>query len=340
MSGPPPGPAPEDPGAAAPSIALAILHRLVLILALGGMFSAFSEFWFYRIHPGAGRYALVLLYGLVGYLFVLILRFYQVRSFAGFFVAAGLFGFAIEGIMVGQLYANLPFSIAWTPLAWHALLSLGIGYLLYRRVMAQGRLIAAVALNLAIGIGLGIWGAYLWNVIEADDGTVHFLWQPVARFADQFLFGYVLFIGAHALLDRFPPPASPPSRAEIGAFAGLAGFFWLVGPLMMWLPFSLVMPFLVLVSVASLMGGAPDKAGDDWLARLFSLRIPPLRYGISLLLPAAAIATYAAMEAGRLEWESNIVVALITVPLSALYWLYALLRANRPRRKAKPAAPR
>ena len=327
-----PAPPPKPRGAR--RIAGALLLRLALILALGGLFSAFSEFWFYRIRPGLGRYALVLLYGLAGYLFVLILRFFQVRGIAGFFVAAGLFGFAIEGIAVGQLYANLPFSIVWTPLAWHALFSLGLGYLLYRRVMAEGPLLGAVALNLAIGIGLGIWGAYLWNVIEADDGSVHFLWQPAARFADQFLFGFVLFIGAHALLDRVPPPASAPPRAEFAAFAALAGLFWLAGPALAWFPFSLVMPFLVLVSIASLLVGherGRKGAGSDWLARFFALRIPPGRYLLSLLLPAAAIATYAAMEANRLEWESNVVVALITVPLSALYWLYALIRAGRPR---------
>ncbi len=299
------------------------------VAATGAIFGAFSEYWFYRLEGGPWQVELILTYGLFGYLFLLTLRLFQVRAFAGFFVAAGTFGFMVEGIPVPALYLNLPFSMVWTSLAWHALLTVSVGYCLYRRVMARSGPGPALALNALIGVALGVWNAYLWNVAEGPaPGGISFQWQPTGEFARQFLIGWGLFIGGHVLFDRFPPSANAPSRREFAAFLGLATLAFLLGVFAPFFPFSLVLPFLLLVSLASLGAGAATVR-NNWLAAFFALRIAPGAYLFSLALPAMAIATYALIAAARLEWETNVLAAALTVPAAALYWLHALLRANR-----------
>ncbi len=313
------------------------------IAAIGAILAAFSEFWFYRLSPGPGLSGalglggLVLIYGLFGLLFLLTLRLFQARAFASFFVAAAMFGFFIEGVPVPVLYAKLPFSLAWTSLAWHALLTVSLGFYLYRRIMARASLRAAVALNLAIGAGLGVWNAYSWNATEGA-GAVVYAWQPVGAFAGQFLLGWGLFVAGHALFDRLRPGAQPPARRAFAALLGLAMLAWVLGVFRPYFPASLILPFLVLLSLASLRAGLSSPP-SPWLGRFLALAIPPRRYALTPLIPALAIAVYALIRAAELEWETNVFVAGLTVPVASLYWLYALLSANHAGHRSRPDTP-
>ncbi len=303
-------------------------QRLVLLGATGAIFSACSEFWFYRLTGDVGQVGLILAYGWFGYTFVLTLRLFQVRAFSGFFVAAGIFGFLVEGTLVPVLYLNLPFSIAWTSLGWHALFSVSVGYYLYRRIMAGASARAALVLNGALGTALGIWNAYLWNVVESPGGGVaSYDWQPTGAFALQFLSGWALFLGGHMLLDRFPPCPARPPRLEFALFLGVPLGLYAAAFLDPLFPLSLILPLLLLVSLASLGAGARVPA-QPWLDTVFSWRIAKGNYRYALLIPVMAIATYAVFKAARLEWETNVLVATPAVLVSSLYWFYALLRAN------------
>ncbi len=346
---PPPGPAGRI-RARTGGLARRLGTAAATAISTGAIFVAFSELWFYPVDIGAGLAGLGLVYGFFGYLFVLTLGRFQVRAFAGFFVAAAMFGFFIEGVAVPVLYASLPFSLAWTSLGWHALLSVSLGLYLYRRIMARAGLRAAVALNLAIGAGLGIWNAYSWNASETGGAVVHD-WQPVGAFAAQFLIGWGAFVAGHLLFDRIRPvprprsgnlsgspsdkPPGNPSRRGFAVLLGLVLLAWLVGNFRPFFPASLVLPFVVLLSLASLGAGLHSPA-SPWLDRFLCLTIAPRRYALTLLIPALAITSYALIRAAGLEWETNVAVAGLTVPLASLYWVYALLRANHAGHRTRP----
>lgn len=308
-----------------------LFQRAARIVAVGAMFSAFSEFWFYRLTDDVGQIGLILAYGVFGYVFLLTLRLFQVRSFAGLFLAASVFGFLVEGSVVPVLYMTLPFSIAWTSLGWHALFTVSIGFFLYRRVMSAPSPGGAIVLNAVLGIALGIWNAYLWNVIE-DAGTIRFEWHATGEFALQFLIGWVFFVGGHLLLDRFPPDPRPPGRPEFAFFLSLALVPYVLAFMIQLFPYSMVLPVLLAVSLVSLRAGARNS-DNPWLENLFARTIPGRRYALSLLVPVLAIGTYQAMAWARLEWETNVAVAGLAVPISALYWIYALVRSPRAGRQ-------
>ena len=95
-------------------------------------------------------------------------------------------------------------------------------------------------------------------------------------------------------------------------------------------PLSLLLPFLLLMSYASLRGNT-DTAPSPWLAALFAPHsIAPRRYMISLLIPTGAVAGYGAFWLLRIETPTNVPLAGMAVLVSSLMWVWALLRANTP----------
>jgi len=306
-----------------------IAQRLLIVVATGALFSAFSEFWFYQVGSDATDIALVLAYGLLGYHFMLTLHYFQVRGFAGFFVAAALFGFTVEGIPVPVLYEALPFSIAWTSLAWHALLTVSIGLFLYRKVMTGTSHSKIILLNLAIGISLGAWNGYIWNAGENPDTLAIFYdWISPWTFAPQFLFGYALFIGGHWAMNHLRWSDLQMSRVEYFTLSGVLLLLFALAQLLPLFPLSLIFVLLVLISVGSLANGqrAPQT---DWLSQCFSRQITARGYLYSLLIPATAIPVYWAIFDAQLITEINAIVAGLTVLMSTVLWVAALLRLNR-----------
>jgi len=305
------------------------VQRLLVVVATGALFSAFSEFWFYQVGTGTSDIVLVLLYGLVGYHFWLTLHYFQVRGFAGFFVAAGLFGFAVEGIPVPVLYEALPFSIAWTSLAWHALLTVSVGLFYYRKVMTGGSRGKIILLNLTIGVGLGIWNGYIWNAGEdPDTAALVYVWISPWTFAGQFLIGYALFLAGHWIFDRLGWSPLPVSRGEYFTLSGLLLVLFALGQLLPLFPLSLVFLLLVAISVGSLANGQ-RTAKSDWLVQMFARRLMLQTYLYSLLIPATAIPVYWAIFEVQLIAETNAIVAGVTVLISVVLWLAALARLNR-----------
>ena len=293
-----------------------LLHRAILIFALGLITASLSELWFYPVALTPALGELVLVYGLMSLVFALSLARFRVGGVAGLFAAAGLFGFIAEGVPVTELYRSVPFTILWPSLAWHALITLGIGLILYRRVMAKGRWPWALGLNMAMGAGLGVWGGYMWNSSGLG-------WAPLETFAMQFLAGYGAFILGHWLLDRLAPLHLPSGHREYLAWLGAVGLAYVLQPLMAAFPTSLA--FLPLVGVSLWALQAQRGTGRmAILSRFERDRIPLRRYGTSLALPLAALAAYAVATAPRTVYEANVWLILTAGPLAALLWARAL----------------
>lgn len=306
-----------------------ILDTVASILAFGMVLASFSELWFYQTPTDDGPIVLIIVYGLIGTFFLQVMHRYQVRGLAGFFVSAGLFGFAIEGIPVTVLYEALPFTIAWTSLAWHALLSAGLGYLVFRRVMSGQNWRTMIALNLGLGLGLGIWGGYIWNATEIPNSSdVLFVWTGPAIFMKQFLLGYALFIGGHVVLDWQATHRQPAHSVTFAILGLILLGFYSFGSLLEVFPYSILLPALVGISLFALNKGqnAPE---NDWLKNLVSHRIPAQNYGASLALPLGAYFGYLLIFLPKVEFEANVLIVLTCVPLSVSLWLISLFKLMR-----------
>jgi hypothetical protein len=122
-----------------------LIHKAAIILANGYILFFFSErvFWsFWRPVDNLPEFLITwMAYCLLGWIFLDLVRRFRVTSFSSLFLCGAVFGWVDEGVVVDTLYGNstnpFPLSISFTGLAWHALLSVGIGWCLISKVLTE-----------------------------------------------------------------------------------------------------------------------------------------------------------------------------------------------------------
>ena len=121
------------------------LRKAAVILANGYILFFFSErvFWsFWRPGDTLPEFLITwIAYCLLGWIFLDLVRRFKVASFPPLFLCGAVFGWVGEGVVVDTLYGNptnpFPLSISFTGLAWHALLSVGVGWYLIGRALTE-----------------------------------------------------------------------------------------------------------------------------------------------------------------------------------------------------------
>lgn len=319
-------------------IVFGIGQRAVSVIGLGAVLVSTSEYWFYQVEAEVSSTMILLAYGLLGYLFIAVVQRFRVHSVAGLVVAASLLGFLIEGVPVPVVYANPPLSIVWTSLAWHAVLTLGLGWLSVRVVLADARIWRAIAINAAFGFVLGVWNAFMWNAKEVEStDQFTFVWQPTEVFATQFLFGYALFVGGHILLDRLYP-----KTLAIGQFEYFS--LWvLVTVISVLVAYSSglfvlfpILPALVLGCLLALqLASKTSPGGVIIIDRLYKERIPLRRFGLTGLIPVTAIAGYAGMVHLEVKTEMNVLLIVTVGPAAVAILLWSLFQIGRQANQAR-----
>ncbi|MCW5863134.1 MAG: hypothetical protein KIT52_08515 [Anaerolineae bacterium] len=273
-------------------VAFAALSAIVLLI--------FSE----KLYWYVTGYALVDL--LIGYIFpafvlLWVVDVFRARRLPALFLAGAVFGFVAEGMLTNTLYEGGPlalFSASYTPLAWHAPLSVVFGWWWLRRELIAGRG-RQLALGSAVaGVLWGVWALAWWLPENAADPTL--LAQgarlgrwPVADFALHAATFTALLAATHWLLGRGGwRPAFRPTWVEGALVAvGLLVFFvTLVLPVYPWALLKLAA--LVGATLAALAVNRrrepPGSALSDLAGPVAARRLLPLA-----AMPAAAVAVYA-----------------------------------------------
>lgn len=154
----------------------------MFVLATGMVSWAWSEvgFWaHFRTDDNPAVWVLTaLLYTTVAYLVLRVVRRYPVHGLASVFLVGGLYGWLVEGTVATTVYLALPFSLVWTGLAWHALLTVVIGWWALPRALQRGGW-AAVAWCASTGAAWGLWSAVWWGA-PPDGGQRAATFQPVS----------------------------------------------------------------------------------------------------------------------------------------------------------------
>ncbi len=108
-------------------------------------------------------------YSLSAYIFLRVVSYFRVRNIWALFLAGAVFGWLTEGVIVQTTYESLPLSVSFTGLAWHALISVCIGWYLVRKTLFSHNIWAAMKLAGLIGLGYGLWAINWW--LEPDGGV-------------------------------------------------------------------------------------------------------------------------------------------------------------------------
>jgi len=324
------------------------LGRIAFALLSAAILLVFSEKLFWYV-TGYGILDLLVGYFFPATILLAVVAAFRVRRPAAVFLAGAVFGFVAEGMLTSTLYEGGPlawFSASYTPLAWHAPLSVFFGWWWLRRELIAGRAWRVALGGAAVGLLWGLWAMAWWLPENTADPTL--LAQgarlgqwPVPAFAlHAFTFTALLAV-AHWLLGRGGwQKAFRPSLVE-GVFVagGLLVFFAaLVLPAYPWAPLRL----LVLVGV-TLLGLYVNKRRERPGSALSDLAGPaqPRALVALVAMPTAAVAVYAAGAA--LEPSAAVIRAITayglvlgTAVLGWLAFVAALLLTLWPRLPSPP----
>ena len=300
------------------------LRRLALSAATGVIFVYWSEIVFWA-RPTSGTSLVemaptTVAYAIAAYLFLATISAFRADRAPAVFLAGALFGWFVEGVIVQTMVEDLPLSISFTGLAWHASITVMLGWWLVPRWLAGGsrrhRSLAVLAAGL--GVAYGLWAMTWWTEVPPPTHPLAF-----AAYAAR----TTLVLGvAYAVAGRLSREPFRPSRLEWILVAGLIlaylGFVTVPSA-----PLSLlVLPPLAALALVGLYrlrrrgdGEAPRPAAIP-LARMTD-------YGPLLLLPLTATLVYSLGWVMDARLPTGIALYLVATPLGFVLLSWSLWRA-------------
>lgn len=298
-------------------------QRAALAIHAGYILFFFSEevFWG-RIRAGEHISDLVatwLVYSLVAYLILGLVQHYGVRTWQGLFLCGAIFGWLIEGVIVQTTYEDLPLSISFTALAWHALISVLFGWYLLPRALGHSERRVALRLTSAAGLFWGLWSISWW--VE----------EPVSRASIPEYAAYAFGLTALLYLAYLAIPHFEPLRYQLGRGEWIVFILLAVGVFLInslpWLPIPLfVLPPLIGISLYALARQRSPRQ-DNTILKYSSTPLSPLQALPLWLMPAVATGWYAIAYSLNLHLPTNIPIYLIVTPLGFILFGIALYRA-------------
>jgi len=300
------------------------LRRIVAALACGYILGFFSEFYFVNDELAGGvaevmtdphavtalLVELTLWYGFFAYIFLAAVGLFHVRSIWALILAAALYGWAVEGIIIAMMYESLPWSIAWTSLGWHVLVDVLVGWYLLRRVLHKNNYLLTAIVSIGFGLFWGVWATWYWLAEFPEVGV------PLLS-AYQFV-GYafvltVCLILAFVLLDKVGGTEFKPSIVEMVLLIAWASWTfywsgWANAPVAVY-----VLPPLYAAVCLALWRNRRKETRPDILAS-FTVKVRPLNYALLLLMPIAAVPVYA------LLWHFEVTLPIVYLA-QPLMWI-------------------
>jgi hypothetical protein len=306
----------------------AFARRVARVLATGYTLFFFSEVMFWS-DPGrvplGEMISTWLFYSLIAFVLLDVMTRFHVRDIWGVFLAGAVVGWLAEGVMVHTVVESLPFSISFTGLAWHALISVLVGWYLVGQALHRGDTRRLTALAAGLGAFWGVWAIWWW----VEPGRV----DPVGAFAVHAFLTSAPLVAGYVIQQRLGGVAFRPTKpGEIGV--GLV-FLAMFAATVIAAPISVVVvPGLLALAVVGLrrnrraMSVSVDEPDGE-----------PTRVGWSsfaplLLIPGVATGVYAVAFALHLRLETGWAVYAFTT--IAGFWLF--IEAFRRSTRAAAAA--
>jgi hypothetical protein len=318
------------------------LKRVLIGLLSGYILVYYGEFVFWATPDredllGPSTVVTWLLYSLMAYAFLCVVSVFKVRSVWSVFLAGAFYGWLEEGVVVQTMYGTpdgpFPMSIAFTGLAWHALVGVLTGWYLVRKVLAENNRARVVGLASGIGLFFGLWAIWWWNEPPGpmkallDAGRKDVL---LARFGIFAVSGTALLVLAHWLYNRLMPFAFRPSQLELWFLGVVTALYYAfitvpAAPTALW-----VLPPLLATTFWALDQNRRVENRPDAISA-FGPGVRPLNYLLLFCIPLVAVAVYSAGLVADLRLRTNVAVYYVFSALGVLLWLASVVMASRSR---------
>jgi hypothetical protein len=302
------------------ALILRLLRKAAVVLASGYILFFLSEraFWsFWRPGDNPTEFLITwVAYSLIGWIFLDLVRRFRVASFPAVFLCGAVYGWVAEGIVVDTMYGDpsnpFPLSLSWTGLAWHALLTVGVGWYGLGKALTDAKPARAVWLSLAIGFAWGLWAVW-WpaELKEAD--------TSVRGFASHTIVTSIPFVLSWLVLGMARPDWFRVGKVATVLLWALVAFLFVAARVPTRPLAPLILPPLMLACWIALRRNARMEQATDVLDEMLG-RIRARNVLVLLLIPASAIAAYALFHAVGRARPTNIVLYVITMPLG--FWFF------------------
>ncbi len=300
------------------------MRLFIPVISTGFIFFYYSELLFWsRVRPGdsfSEWLSTWAAYSLLAFIFLSLVKYFRVRNIWALFLAGAAFGWIAEGVVVQTTYESLPLSISFTGLAWHALITVWVGWYAVRKSLHSTDPLSTLKIAAAIGMCYGLWAISWWG--EPDGGE-----STIMEFAIFSFIATILAIIAYKLSDWSSIEEFKPNQWSIVIIGGLVllYFFFVTIPAQ---PLAaLILPCLLgLVYLGLRWNRQSEPEGS--LLKSFDGNVPPWKYACLLAIPVCAVSVYALALYLDLQWRTNWVLYLICTPLGFFLSASAYLRSG------------
>lgn len=301
------------------------IKNILLVLGTGYVFVYFSEHLFWaRVRPDdslKGWVGAWVAYSLVAYVFLLLITQFNVKSIWPLFLAGAAVGWLTEGLIVQTTYESLPFSISFTGLAWHALITVWIGWYAVQRSFHPAASFSTWKLAALIGACSALWAINWW--LEPDGGVA-----SIAEYSSFSFITSMLVIIAYWVINW---AASEPFRPKRWVTFLIAAVFLLYFAFVTVpsVPIALIiLPMLLGVIYFGLWRSSKGEDNSSLLVQ-FAGQIEAKRILGLFVLPIVNITAYVLALTLNINIHSNWVLYLITMPLGFILLFVSLYKISR-----------
>ena len=300
-----------------------VAKQIFRVLATGYILMFYSElvFWAHvRPDDSWSNWVITwLAYSFLAFIFLTVVARFRIHTIWALFLAEAVFGLLAEGVLVKTTYESLPLSISFTALAWHALISVWVGWVAVNQVLSLG-LRQTALLSAAIGLFFGFWSISWW-IEPAPEGVT----TSLTDFAAFAIIGSLILVLAYWIYRRTMPASFMPNRIALAVAALILLLFFIFVAVPAAPIAVVVLPALLLLIYVALRHNRQVETRESVLSST-TRSVPPWNYLGLLALPLTAIGFYAAALALGLEWRTNWIAYLITTPLGFILLVVALVR--------------
>lgn len=303
-------------------------QKVLFVLANGYILLFFSEMMFWGSFNIKELPMTWLAYSVIGFVFLTAVVHFRIQEKWGLFLAGALFGWLAEGVLVQTTYEELPLSLSFTGLAWHALLTIWLGWYWLPQALRQGSAWQVVRRAGATGVLFGLW-LLMWQV------EIHPAQTPTPGTFVWFALLSSVGLGvSYWLLHRLDGAYFQVSRKEITAVTSLLLLYFALQTVPVAPVALVVLPLLLLLLMVPLQKARPEN-GRSLLADISGPLALKNLLGFAAL-PTSAIVTFSVATWLQIPPYSHYVLYAITTPLGFILLGMAIFKQWR--RKSRETA--